>query len=314
MKKLSSIELNYLVKEMSLLIGSKVDKIYDIEDEIVISLHLPNTGKKFLRIVPGKFLFLTDYKESAENPSGFAMNLRKYLSNARIREIKQVVPERIIEIIFEKEERFRLYIEMFSNGNVILTDDKQDIISAQLMKSWKDRTIKAKLKYDYPKSRHDIFSITQEKLLEIFSSTQKDKLVTSLAMDLGAGGVFSEEICMLSKIDKNKSPKEIDSHDAKKIFDSVKSILSKKISPLAYMENESITDIVPFPLETYENLDGKGVKEFGSYSSSLEFYYNEFYVKEKNKDSRSEREIRKILSQIKSQEESIVEIEDKISV
>ncbi len=310
MKKLSSIELSYLVKELQILVGSKVDKIYDFDDEIVFGLHLPNTGKKFLRILPGKFIFLTEIKEAAENPSGFAMNLRKHLSNARIREIKQLLPERIVEIIFEKDKRKKLFVEMFSNGNVVLCDDTEEIISAQIMKSWKDRTVKPKVKYAYPKSRVNFFNLSFDEMKGVFSSTEKNSIVTSLAIDFGFGGVFAEEICLIANVDKNLKPNEINIQDVKKILDAVHTILNKKIISKIFLENGSFLDAVPFSLDIYKDFESR---DFLDYSSALEFYYNEFYLKEKNKDSKSEKEIRKILAQIKTQEESIKELAEKIT-
>ena len=70
---ISSIELACLVKEFQSLIDGKVNKIWLLEKELVIQLHIPNLGKKFLRIRSPDVVYLTDYKpETPEKPHGFS--------------------------------------------------------------------------------------------------------------------------------------------------------------------------------------------------------------------------------------------------
>ena len=79
-KQISSIDLNYLAKELQVLKDSRIDKIYQPEKELLVfSLYKTNTGKKLLRIEIGKVLFIAEEKEQYEEILGFGQLLRKHL-------------------------------------------------------------------------------------------------------------------------------------------------------------------------------------------------------------------------------------------
>ena len=101
--ELSSIDLHFLVDEFQALVGGKLDQIYQkAKEEFIFRIHIPNIGKRLLRIVPGSLIYLASEKgEMPERPPGFCVYLRKYLKNARIRSIRQIDAERILEFDIE---------------------------------------------------------------------------------------------------------------------------------------------------------------------------------------------------------------------
>ena len=150
-KSISSLELAALINELQFLVNGKVSQIYHPENNVLLlQLHAPGKGKRLLKIISGKWLCLTTQKESVLRPSGFCMQLRKYIDNAAIRNIYQQGSERAVIFELEKEEKYFLIVELFSKGNVILTDVKKIIITALEAQEWKDRTIKPKEKYVFP--------------------------------------------------------------------------------------------------------------------------------------------------------------------
>ena len=134
---IASLELHYLVKELQSLIDSKVDNIYNPKkEELILQLHIPNKGKQLLRIISGKFLYIASKKQPSQEPSQFCMFLRKHLDNSRLRSIKQLNSERIVEFLFEKQEKKKLIIEFFGKGNIILCDIDGTILSALIYHKW----------------------------------------------------------------------------------------------------------------------------------------------------------------------------------
>src|SRR3989344_2357957 len=97
---LSAVDLMFLMKELKEMEGSKLDKAYSSDNEIMLQLHSSAKGKMYLKILPGEAIFITKSKEASEKPSNFAMALRKNLTNERVEEIRQIGNERIIEIKF----------------------------------------------------------------------------------------------------------------------------------------------------------------------------------------------------------------------
>ena len=76
MKTLSSLDIHYLINELKLLIDAKIDQIYmPDKKELLLQFHIPSKGKKLLRIIVGKYFYLTDKKESYAEPSNFCMFL-----------------------------------------------------------------------------------------------------------------------------------------------------------------------------------------------------------------------------------------------
>ena len=93
-KQLSSIDLNYTLKELQALKDSRIDKIYQPEKEIIIfSLYKTNAGKELLRIDIGKAAYIMEEKEEYPEILGFGQFLRKHLDGhflVDIAEEKQV--------------------------------------------------------------------------------------------------------------------------------------------------------------------------------------------------------------------------------
>ena len=172
-KSISSIELACLVKEFQSIVDGKVNKIWLLGGsqgkELLLQLHIPNKGKKYLKVKAPDFTYLTDFKpETPVKPHGFCMFLRKRLNNARIRSVEQIDFERILKIVFEKKEgKMILYAELYTPGNFILTDENNKILSALETKKWKDREIKKGLEYVYPKLKYNFLKLKQSELTEL---------------------------------------------------------------------------------------------------------------------------------------------------
>ena len=70
MKELTAFELRFIVKELSILEGAKLDKIYNPQkNEFIFRFHVRNKGKKILRILLPNLLYLTELKQDYPEPS-----------------------------------------------------------------------------------------------------------------------------------------------------------------------------------------------------------------------------------------------------
>jgi len=304
---LTSLELHYLVNELQFLVDSKVDNIYNPEkEELILQLHIPGKGKQILRIISGKLIYIASAKEPAKEPSGFCMFLRKHLDNSRLRSIKQLEPERIVEFVFEKEQKKKLIVELFGKGNIILCDKDDIILSALIYHKWKDREIRAKLKYSYPKMEYDFFNLKLNDLKELFPKSNKN-LVKCLATELGLGGKYSEEVCLLGNVDKNIKPSELNEKEIKNIFKSINKLINNKVKPLIIYQNNEVKDIIPFELEIYKDLKKKELKK---YNEAFNYYFLGEFKEEKPK-TKHEIEIEKLKRRTNQQEQTIKGLMDK---
>lgn len=307
MKTLSSIEIYFLSKELIILEGSKINKIYNLGDkELVFSLHSPQLGKPLFKFIDNSIPYLDSNKEIYDSPSDFCFKLRKYLEGYSIQKIKQVSSERIIEIsLSTKHDKRYLILEIFSKGNLILCDEDYSVILASHYHKWKDREIKPKSKYEFPKSRVNFFNLNKKEFEETLNNSKKDSIVTALALDMGFGGLISEELCYNSEIEKTRMPKEIEKEELLKLYVDFKKIISLPVKPAVIFKDAKIVDVVPFQLNVYKDFE---IKEFITFSEALSYYIGNSSLLAK-KDTKTEQEMSKLQEIIKKQEEKIKEME-----
>jgi predicted ribosome quality control (RQC) complex YloA/Tae2 family protein len=277
-RQISSIDLHFLVEDMQRLKDSRIDKIYHPEENlIVISLFKTNFGKAMLNLRVGQSAFVSDEKEEYKDTLGFGMVLRKHLDGFFLSEIAQVEPERIMKI--------NLYIEFFGKGNVIICDRYGVIINALSHHDFRERSVKPKLKYVYPVMKYNLFSLKMPCLIDMLKSSKKESVVVSLATELGLGGTYSEEVCMVSGVEKTSAPKDIDENKATSILCAINGITGAKADPyLVLDEKKAAIDFVPFELVIYESNEKKKLESFSQ--AILEFYSQFKEEKESDHDKK----------------------------
>ena len=95
------------------------------------------------------------------------------------------------------------FIEFFAKGNMLLCDANQTILSPLQPQSWSDRTLRGGIPYEHPVRDTHIFSLTLEKLKQL---PFQDTISKTLAIELGIGGLYAEEICKINDLDFTKLP------------------------------------------------------------------------------------------------------------
>ena len=252
-------------------------------------------------------IFFTKTKpETPDRPFGFCMFLRKYLNNARVRDVCQKEFERIIEVDFStKESKLILVIELFRKGNLVLCDDNMKIISPFENQHWSDREIKKNEIYKYPELRKDPFSLSKEQIKHLLENSDKESVVKFLAIELSLGGVYAEEICLRAKIDKNEKPNK--TKKAEEIAAAIEELKNEKPAPRTIYKNGSLIDIAPLDLKIY---DHKNItrKEFETFSEAIDSELAAEAVAEKQQTqviSKHQKEIGKVERMIREQEKTI---------
>lgn len=86
-------------------------------------------NRQQLIIETGFRCHITDFDRAiAPTPSGFVTRLRKYLKSRRVTSVTQVGTDRIIEIQFS-DGYYRLFLEFYAAGNIVLTDNDLKILA-----------------------------------------------------------------------------------------------------------------------------------------------------------------------------------------
>lgn len=220
MKTMSNVDLYAISHELNqLLKDARVQKAYQpTRDTVIIRFHVPGKGRVDVVFQAGVRVHTTQYPpENPKVPPSFPMLLRKHLKNATVREVRQHNFDRILEIDIQKEHDFTLVVELFSQGNIILLDEENQIILPLKHRHLKGRKITSKEKYQYPEERgiHPL-DVELNDLEDLFRNSDSD-IIRTLARS-GLGGMYSEEIILRAGVDKNLPAKDLSEEKIETIY------------------------------------------------------------------------------------------------
>ena len=268
-RQLSSFDIYIIVDELQELKGSFIEKIYQLSrKEILVKLkNVSRSQKESLYIRNGEFLCLTQKTlQTPEKPSTFAMALRKYLQNGRILGVSQHEFDRIIKIEVSKgDEQHSLIIELFSNGNIILTDREDKIILPLIRQSWAHRIVRGREPYVPPPSQINTFQLSFDHFVELLRSSSAD-LVRTLAVSLNLSGPIAEEICLRAHIGKHTKFEDLDHEALLKMYDTLVTFHElfnqKQFDPILVKQQGEIIDILPFAFVRYQDVEMEHIPRF----------------------------------------------------
>ena len=260
---LSSLDVHYLVRELRpVLEESFVDKAYESQEEkgdFLLRLRNPKAGKQQLYLKVPEAFFLTEHRYSwPQQPPGFCMQLRKQLGNSQVESVRQHGFERIVEIVFRKgETRWRLIVELFSKGNVVLVNEEGLIRGVMDLQRWKDRTLRVNAPYEYPPGAKRTPELSLEELSVMLSENDRE-LVRFCATALGLGGKYAEELVARAGIEKSKV--SLSGDEIGVLHGELMALFDQELRPVTFDD-----DAAPFPLRGWD-----AAAEAGSFSSAIE--------------------------------------------
>ncbi|GAW21301.1 hypothetical protein ANO14919_108200 [Xylariales sp. No.14919] len=129
-QRFSSLDVKVIAHELSAsLVSLRLSNIYDLSSKILLFKFAKPDNKKQLLIDSGFRCHLTEFaRTTAASPSIFVQKLRKVLKTRRLTSVSQIGTDRIIEFQFS-DGLYRIYLEFFAGGNVILTDNELRILT-----------------------------------------------------------------------------------------------------------------------------------------------------------------------------------------
>jgi predicted ribosome quality control (RQC) complex YloA/Tae2 family protein len=279
-KEFTSFDIAAAISELKELIAeSRVNNIYQLDEKtLIFKLHKINLPPIRLVVEAGRRLHSTVYaQESPATPPAFCMSLRKYLRGAWIVGIEQYEFERIVTVSFRtKEGLLELVVELFGEGNVILTNEKNMILQALFFKRMRDRNIlRNEVLVFPPPSGKNPFKVSPPELEEALKNAGEVEVVRAAARLLGIGGVYAEEVLLRAGVDKAKLCKNLTDMEIKAVFDALQSLLSKVSSgnfepSIILGEDGGFLDVVPFKLKRYESCK---TQVYSSFNQALDEFY-----------------------------------------
>ncbi|PHH65198.1 hypothetical protein CDD81_3057 [Ophiocordyceps australis] len=129
-QRFSSLDVKVIAHELNQsLVTLRLSNIYDLSSKILLFKFAKPDVKKHLVVDTGFRCHLTEFaRTTAAAPSPFVARLRKFLKTRRLTSVAQVGTDRILDFQFS-DGQYRLFLEFFASGNLVLTDSQLNILA-----------------------------------------------------------------------------------------------------------------------------------------------------------------------------------------
>ena len=296
---MSGIDVKAITSELVAKLPLWIDKIYQFDSRTLgIRLNGENKARYQMIIESGRRAHLVkDMPEPPKNPPQFAMLLRKYISGGKVLSIRQHGLERILIFDIGKgPHTYRLVIELFDEGNVVLTSEDYTIVKPLRHHRFREREVVPNVIYTL--GRTDPTS-SVEALEALLKNDDRD-LVRSLAIGCMLGGTYAEYICRKAGADKTMTAT---SADPERIFAAVQGLFYQVV-------HEQKPVISGRHCEPIDLWDGRDVRYYQSFSEALEAFYP--LTKAERKTAESKSKLTKEERILKYQKSAVKKFDEKI--
>jgi predicted ribosome quality control (RQC) complex YloA/Tae2 family protein len=311
---LTSLDLLALLKELeSALISARIENIYQLAGEIFLFRFHSRSGQENLVFEPGRRLNLTRVRYIApEKPSPTASQLRHYLLSLKVDSVGQVNFDRILYLDLSRSggEGFRVYFELFGDGNLVIVERDGPIKYAFHYREMKDRTIKYGLPYVAPPPRG--LDLTSAPPLESLHD-RKFNLARMLTRTYNLPPEMVEEALTRALISPNSPSETLTRESLEAFLASARSIAEEAraggTKPNIVVKDGKSTSVLPM-----EFASAAGERRYyPNFSDAVDEYFSKLDVEEATarKRSPSEEALKNLDAIMARQRTHIKELEDQ---
>ncbi|OPJ56898.1 Rqc2 family fibronectin-binding protein [Alkalithermobacter paradoxus] len=300
---LDGIVIYSLVDELSSkLIGGKIDKVYQPEDdELMLHIRSDKTNYKLLLSAnssnPRLYISSTHSKENPISAPLFCMILRKHIQNGRIVNISQPNFERIIKITVESLDELKniktkdIIIEiMGKHSNIILVDKKENKIIDSIKRIPINvntyREILPGKKYIYPPSQdklNPLEDISLSYFKDILYKNNNAVFKSIYSSFVGVSPSIAKEVCFRACIDENSITTSLDSSQIENLFESFRRMFGQIKNNIFYpciVIDKRIDKVIDFScIKLHMYSDYSFIK-----NESISFILEQYYYKKDAKE------------------------------
>lgn len=294
---LDGVFLHHMKNELAeYLIGTRVDKIYQPnKDEIILTLRSRDGNYKLLMSARANSPRINLIKTTPENPQTppmLCMLLRKRLTSARLRDIRQPQLERILFLDFDSKNELgddvsiTLVMEIMGQySNIILVDQDNKIVDALKRvdaSMTSQRLVLPGMEYAMPPSQNKLSMLEYDSknITDVLFTLPKNDILSKGLMNIiqGISPIISRELEYLIGKGKDVFIKELTDEHKKRLFyfldNLVNNVRNCDGSPyMVYQKSGKPMDISFMDICQYEN--GAAVKKYDTFSELLEGFYSE---------------------------------------
>lgn len=270
-------------------VGARVERVFmPARDEILLSLRLPDGGKRLL-INAGanhpRVGFSEIPRENPPVPPMLCMLLRKHLQGAKLSGVRQLGFERVAVLEFDARDEMgfstvrRLYCEIMGKySNLIFTDEADKILSVLNPVDFSTssrRQVLPGMTYELPppQEKTDPTTVSSTEFDRLFSAAPAEGKAEKwiLSAFLGISAAVAREIVFRAagSLDSRVSDCPADRLKAC-FFDVMRSIRQEEFSPCMALDGSAPVEYAFLPLTQYA---GYEIKSFSSAGELLDAFF-----------------------------------------
>ncbi len=324
---MTNVDVAALAGELRrLLVGGRFDKAYQpAKESILLRVRRKGAGRIDLLFELGRFLTVTKRPpENPNNPSMVAKILRGTFENARLIDVQQIGFDRLLRITFEKQEVHSLVLELFGDGNLLLLDAAGTIVLPMRGVDHGARRLRKGEPYVPPPGGAEPFGMDEAALRAAAAGARANDLVRFLALDLGFGPLWAEELCLRAEVPKSTLLEGLEDAQWAAVHRTIQVLAGEiernDLAPAVVYPGEGAEDgaepvaAVPFPMLRYP-APKFATQEAQAFREALDtFYRGDSDEGDEEADPRNKRfnEARgKLQRQVSQMEEAISEFVDE---
>jgi predicted ribosome quality control (RQC) complex YloA/Tae2 family protein len=259
---MTNVDVAALAAELApLVVGSRFERAYQpAKQRILLRLRRKGVGRIEILFELGRFLTATRRAPAnPDKPSMLAQVLRNALENARVVGFAQVGFDRLLRMDLERGDgRHSLVFELFGDGNLLLLDGEGVIQLPMKGGDFGARRLRKGEPYLPPPGASLPFGMDLAALGSVLSGAKRD-LVRSLAVDLGFGPLWAEELALRSGVAKGTVASQLTPGQLAAVHGAIArlgtDIARNDLAPaLVYEHAEgqaALVDAVPFVMQRY---------------------------------------------------------------
>jgi predicted ribosome quality control (RQC) complex YloA/Tae2 family protein len=259
---MSGFDLRAVAQELDVFAGAYVKKAYMPHYEQIVLRINPKEQDQFdLVLVRGSRIYTSQRdRPMPMTPPPFAMVLRKHLKNARMTGVRQLGFDRVLGFDFDtKHGSYHLYVEVFRDGNIILTDQEGVIIQPLTHASYAGRTLKKGVVYQPPPAAMDPHELDVATLSELFATSDRD-LVSTLGGKANLGGTHANAVCDLAQLEPNMATQDANVEDVHSALQTLLGHLGEQRQGILLMKANAEMDVDALELKA-ASMEANGLRD-----------------------------------------------------
>ncbi|AIF85312.1 putative RNA-binding protein, snRNP like protein [Candidatus Nitrososphaera evergladensis SR1] len=275
--ELSGVELRYLVNE----IGARVTSGHYIsavnavtKDSLLLRLHHP-TQEDIMLVLSARGIWITKLKFKPVEDNSLERAAIAELERARVESLEQAGSERIATLRLRRlDGQARVVVcEFFGDGNIIICDEKMQMLAILRPIEVRHRTLKVGLRYAFPPQRGvDVFALSLEQMLALRNEAKNLDVLRWIGRGLSMPKKFVEEVAKRAGIEPSRQAGQLADEEVGRIFSTIKSLVDdisagRNHEPVVIMQGEKPVDALPIVTQEAQKLE---VKKAPTYMEALD--------------------------------------------